>query len=310
MHREELYGRPKVYPLHASVKDYKLHESEFETLAALVLDERRRNGARSAIRWLEQTVEFKRGVIAKVLRRLPRHIARELTEKQASSTSQAPTASSPKRFVGIGSAAEPVRRTPSAFALLQAAYPKQPARLSKLEPARKIDLKWRAAGDVRRNGSGRETMAASLEDKIEHAVRNDTTITETERQAVILARRGQGKFRSNVEAIEPGCRLTGVTDSRLLRAGHIMPWRSCTDNRERLDGNNGLLLAPHVDHLFDRGFISFADDGTVLLSPVIPIEQFKRLGIRPSTKVRTFSRDQCRYLAHHREHVFVSGGQD
>jgi predicted restriction endonuclease len=65
--------------------------------------------------------------------------------------------------------------------------------------------------------------------------------------------------------LEAGCRLTGVTDRRFLRAIHIKPW-SRSDSREKLDGNNGLLIAPHIDHLFDKGFISFEDDGSVMTS--------------------------------------------
>lgn len=81
----------------------------------------------------------------------------------------------------------------------------------------------------------------------------DERITPTEKQQISNARRGQGLFRARVELIERGCRLTGVVDRAHLGASHIKPWRACT-NTERLDGHNGLLLAPHIDHLFDRGF--------------------------------------------------------
>jgi predicted restriction endonuclease len=52
-----------------------------------------------------------------------------------------------------------------------------------------------------------------------------------------------------------------------LRASHCKPWRD-SSNEERLDGENGLLLRPNADHLFDRGFIGFEDNGDVLVSPV------------------------------------------
>lgn len=71
----------------------------------------------------------------------------------------------------------------------------------------------------------------------------------TEKEQLIKARRGQGVFRTRLESIEDSCRLTGATNTRMLVASHIKPWRDCS-NVERLDGNNGLLLSPHVDKLF------------------------------------------------------------
>ena len=72
--------------------------------------------------------------------------------------------------------------------------------------------------------------------QIEKEIQNDTKIDSTERTAISKARRGQGRFRANAMSIEPKCRLTGVTDPRLLRAGHIKPWWCCANNHERLDG--------------------------------------------------------------------------
>jgi hypothetical protein len=126
---------------------------------------------------------------------------------------------------------------------------------------------------------------------------------------VIEARRGQGRFRLNVEGVEQACRVTGVTDPRLLRASHIKPWRSCATSAERLDGNNGLLLCPNVDHLFDRGYISFQDDGRILVSPLVDAAQIARLGVTtaPPLNVGAFSSKQAPYLAFHRESVFLHG---
>ena len=64
-------------------------------------------------------------------------------------------------------------------------------------------------------------------------------------------------LESNVLLREQYCRVTGVRETRHLKAGHIKPWRDATDG-ERLDGANGLLLSPHIDHLFDEGYITFS----------------------------------------------------
>src|SRR5262249_42341496 len=71
------------------------------------------------------------------------------------------------------------------------------------------------------------------------------------------------------EARESACRVTGVTDKRFLVASHIKPWR-VSSNDERLDGANGLILSPHIDKLFDQGWISFSDDGDLLIAPDFP----------------------------------------
>jgi len=149
----------------------------------------------------------------------------------------------------------------------------------------------------------------AVDDVLEAEVRNDLSLDETTRKAVIDARRGQGRFRLNVEALEQRCRITGVTDPRLLKASHIKPWRSCTTSAERLDGNNGLLLSPNADHLFDRGYISFEDDGTVLVSPLVDAAQIALPGITtaPPPNVGPFIPGQAAYLAFHRENVFLHG---
>ena len=141
-------------------------------------------------------------------------------------------------------------------------------------------------------------------DAAERAIRDDDNIPLTEREQLVKARVGQGLYRSRVEMLEAGCRLTGVTDRRFLRASHIKPW-SKSDSREKLDGNNGLLLAPHIDHLFDRGFISFEDNGGVITSRFLPKSVQVAWGLTSDAKTNPFSILQARYLAYHRENVLL-----
>ena len=126
------------------------------------------------------------------------------------------------------------------------------------------------------------------------------------RQALVLTRRGQGLFKDRVREIERARRITGVDRVEHLRASHCKPWRDST-NEERLDGENGLLLTPNADHLFDRGFIGFEDNGDVLISPVAHSESLARLGIDPRSprNVGRFSRAQQGYLEFHRENVLL-----
>lgn len=144
------------------------------------------------------------------------------------------------------------------------------------------------------------------EDHQMDVLRRDETITETTRTAVVQARRGQGLFKQRVMRIEQRCRLTGVEQMEHLRASHCKPWRDAT-NVERLDGENGLLLTPDADHLFDRGFLSFEDSGKVLVSPVAHAPSLRAMGLDPASlgNVGAFSAGQRSYLAFHRDNVFL-----
>ena len=129
---------------------------------------------------------------------------------------------------------------------------------------------------------------------------NRGLIGPVERHQLVKSRRGQGVFRDNVESREPKCRITGVSNPRYLRASHIKPWRKSSDV-EKIDGNNGLMLAPHVDFLFDRGFISFEDDGTLIVSVQIEDGALQLWGIPSEVNVGMFSPEQAVYLKFHRE---------
>lgn len=135
------------------------------------------------------------------------------------------------------------------------------------------------------------------------------TLAETTRKALVKARVGQGLFRRNLSQFESHCRITGVTYQAHLFASHIKPWREST-NEERLNGENGLLLTPSIDHLFDRGFISFEDDGELLISNVAHKQSVRRMGVDTEHVVRVgrFSDGQKFFLAHHRRSVFLQAG--
>lgn len=134
-------------------------------------------------------------------------------------------------------------------------------------------------------------------------IQADATLTLKEREAIGKARIGHGVFRSRLLGIEKGCRITGISDPAHLRASHIKPWVECA-GQEHLDGNNGLLLSPHVDHLFDQGFISFEDDGRMLLSSRLAPALLHAWSIPIDSRVGPFNAEQARYMAYHRTHRF------
>jgi hypothetical protein len=101
----------------------------------------------------------------------------------------------------------------------------------------------------------------------------------TEAERMVIQRIGQDVFRDALMDYWGGrCPLTGITEPALLRASHIVPWADCTD-AQRLDVHNGLLLSALWDAAFDRGLISFADDGTVLASTQLSDTARKALGV-------------------------------
>ena len=124
-----------------------------------------------------------------------------------------------------------------------------------------------------------------------------------EKENLVKSRRGQGIFKTNVKMIEKECRVTKLKDRDFLIASHIKPWKDSNDI-EKIDGNNGLLLSPHVDKLFDSGLISFADDGDLLLSSKLNLEVLKIWGIDNKLSAGVFSVEQKAYLKFHRENRF------
>lgn len=149
------------------------------------------------------------------------------------------------------------------------------------------------------------------EEHLVEVAKSDRMLSDTEREAVVLARRGQGLFKRNVQRIETECRITGVSRPEHLVASHCKPWRDCETYDERIDGENGLLLTPSIDHLFDRGLISFEDSGNLLISPVAHRSSLQRMGVPTERRanVGPFSRGQRVFLEYHRERVFLQANR-
>ena len=144
------------------------------------------------------------------------------------------------------------------------------------------------------------------EGKLEQQVASDPNVPETERRALIRARRGQGLFKDRVSQIETKCRITGVQNPVHLVASHCKPWRDLS-NEERLNGENGLLLTPSIDDLFDRGFIGFEDKGRTHNFTGCPPPFFERMGVdtEKAVNVGGFTTGQKAFLDFHRNAVLL-----
>jgi putative restriction endonuclease len=139
----------------------------------------------------------------------------------------------------------------------------------------------------------------------ETQTRNLPRTTEAER--LIIQRVGQDVFREALLSYWGGrCAVTGIAEPRLLRASHIKPWAKCETDAERLDVNNGLLLAAHLDAAFDGGLMSFSDEGLILFSRQFAHEDRDALGFHDHLALRRVAARHLPNLAWHRVFEFGS----
>jgi hypothetical protein len=148
-----------------------------------------------------------------------------------------------------------------------------------------------------------ENVLERPSDNLDAQIIERTDIGAVEQVRLLRSRRGQGVFKRNVMLHENSCRVTRVADIRHLRASHIKPW-SASNDKEKLSGSNGLLLSPHIDHLFDQGWISFGDKEEILVSKDLTSGLPSAWGIDLDHKVGRFSDLQSEFLEFHRTEIF------
>jgi len=129
------------------------------------------------------------------------------------------------------------------------------------------------------------------------------TLALTEQERIVVSRLGQGNFRRNVIRLWGSCSVTGLQNVSLLRASHIKPWKH-SDNKERLSPYNSLLLIPDYDFLFDRGYISFKNNGSVLVSQRLSPFARRVFDVRGDLELRKVFPENKEYLEFHRSEVF------
>ncbi len=147
------------------------------------------------------------------------------------------------------------------------------------------------------------TLPNALVGRFEQAV---VSISATEREATVRQRVGQSLFREGLMALWGGrCAITGLDVPELLRASHAKPWADSNDV-ERLDVFNGLLLAAHWDAAFDAGLVTVSPDGAVVASPALNEVARGVLGLSDPRRLK-MQGQHAPYLAWHRERVFRAG---
>lgn len=144
------------------------------------------------------------------------------------------------------------------------------------------------------------------EEAQELLVKNDQTLSSTEKEEIIKARRGQGLYRDKLmQKYNKCCIVTGANISQVLVASHIKPWVIC-DNIERVDVNNGLLLSATFDRLFDSGLITFDKNGKMYVSSMVGKDNFDKLHINDKINYDIkYVQGMQKYLDYHNKVIFV-----
>lgn len=135
-------------------------------------------------------------------------------------------------------------------------------------------------------------------------------LKETERNAIVKSRIGQGVFRKDlIKKYNSSCVITGISEKKLLVASHVKPWAVSTNN-ERLSVENGLLLSPTFDKLFDCGLISFTDSGRLLISSQLSADVVRKLHISAQDIFNLKASIELKQnLEYHRDVVFTTQGR-
>ena len=127
--------------------------------------------------------------------------------------------------------------------------------------------------------------------------------TETER--LVKQRIGQSTFREALLDYWGGaCAVTGLDLPEILRASHAKPWAHCETDAERLDVFNGFLLSANLDALFDRGLITFENNGMIRISPNLSIQQIEIIPLDDSSRLRWIAEEHRPFLEWHRNNIF------
>jgi hypothetical protein len=138
-------------------------------------------------------------------------------------------------------------------------------------------------------------------EKIE--LNEEINFVETEVIQQIRARVGHLLYKQKLINIwSHKCALCSIDLFDLLRASHAKPWK-ISNSFEKINPYNGLLLCVLHDALFDQGFIGFTDNGKIIISNRIPVDDYLKYNIDRGTGI-PITDDHKRFIKYHRDNVF------
>lgn len=141
----------------------------------------------------------------------------------------------------------------------------------------------------------------NFEDEVNYIESNQ--IEETEKDSIVKLRIGQGAFKRKLLIRENYCKICGLNNERLLIASHIKPWKE-SNNRERLDENNGFLLCPSHDAIFDKFLITFQNTGEIIISETLSKIDAIKLNINDTIKIK-LEKNNLPYIEWHRNNFYI-----
>jgi len=129
-----------------------------------------------------------------------------------------------------------------------------------------------------------------------------------ERQVETTQRIGQSFFRKIIlTSYRERCALTGIEDTRLLNASHIVAWKDAPENR--INPSNGICLNTLHDRAFDRHLITFDEDYKIKIADHVPTVARRELDRVETGRLELPSRflpDQ-EFLERHRREFYEKG---
>lgn len=148
---------------------------------------------------------------------------------------------------------------------------------------------------------GKQKSDAEIIDEIDEDI-NTLSLEGAERVALVKTRVNQGIFRERLLKEYDSCCLCDVKNKKLLIASHIKPWAASKAN-EKLDVENGFLMCPNHDALFDGGFITFKDSGEIVISDELSESDYESINVNDGMKI-ALSKKNKEYLCYHRKKVY------
>lgn len=139
-------------------------------------------------------------------------------------------------------------------------------------------------------------------ERIIQSIEKKLHVSTSEKQQIAKARIGQSVIREKLLETRKHCEVCQIKQKELLVASHIKPW-SESDDYEKGDLNNLLLLCAMHDALFDKGFISFDEEGKIIVSAMVNEEELEKYLLNKKMKI-TVDNAKSKFLMYHRKNIF------
>lgn len=169
-----------------------------------------------------------------------------------------------------------------------------------IEPVKKIEIN---KGNIKKRDKRIQKNIKQIINIIDKDIEK-SLVCSLDKQVLTKMRINQSVFRDSLINRYSHCCLCDINNEDLLIASHIKPWAKSSDN-EKLDVNNGLLLCPNHDKLFDKGYISFDNDGNILISEKLSDENLRAMNITKHEHIY-LTYENKEYMEYHRKVIFKS----